>query len=94
MSIHRKPLSEGLQRGFILLGVSRNERPVNLTRAIVARPPYPGSATLAEIRSPTERVVWPCPVKSSTCDMSPGLNIRFVPSPIPISIWPTRTMTY
>ena len=47
---------------------------------------YPVSGTLAETRLPTERVVWPCPVRSSTCRMSPGLNIRLVPSPIPISI--------
>ena len=53
---------------------------------ILAHPPQPGSGTLAETRSPTERVVWPCPVTSSTCNMSPGFNSRLDPSPIPISI--------
>lgn len=54
---------------------------------MIARPSgHPARGTLAVIRLPTERVVWPWPVRSSTCRMSPGLKVRLVPSPMPISI--------
>src|SRR5437660_9368214 len=44
--------------------------------------------------TPTERVVWPWPVRSSARTTSPGPKRRVVPSPIPISICPARIKMY
>src|SRR3954454_3876631 len=53
------------------------------------------TGTVALIRgTPTERVVWPWPVRSSARTTSPGPKRRVVPSPIPISICPARIKMY
>ena len=52
-------------------------------------------ATVALTRgTPTDRVMWPLPVRSSANTTSPGPKRRIVPSPLPISIAPDRTKIY
>src|SRR5207244_11448373 len=58
-------------------------------------PYYAPTGTVALTRgSPTERVVWPWPVRSSARTTSPGPKRRVEPSPIPISICPSRIKMY
>ena len=56
--------------------------------------PASGTSTESRGTSPTTRVIWPCPVRSSASTTSPGSIRAIVPSPTSISALPDSVMEY